>query len=837
MRSLRKTLTALSPAILLVSVLCGIISAQSGLTTIQDTLFDADGARYNGTLTIQWSTFDTTNPGTIIQQRKTVQVANGNLLVQLAPNNTATPPANTYSVFYQSDGDQQYMETWSVQVSANPLKVTQVRIGTVSGGLASGLGGGVATTESQVTNLVSDLNARPIKGPGFGTNAVAVVDQNGQIETVVGNAGDCVFVDGTTGPCSNVVLPSFVTAEIPGGTVDGNNGTFTLANAPSGTSLMLFRNGLLLQSGTDYSLNGTTIQFAATAIPQPQDSLAAEYRIDSGLGSSAISDGGSGTGAGTGVNGCGAVGAASKGAAYSVQASDNGYLLIQTANAGFTLPATIPAPGWCVVLLNTNAANIAVSNSGLAINGVNAGYTLNTANTISVVSDGFGYWTSGANGTNGATGPVGATGPAGATGPPGATGPAGATGATGPTGGSSGSGGTTLVGTPFSCSILVAGGSCTVTHNLGNTTPFIGQVIVNSGYGAGAQITNLTADSFTVTDSLPANLTYVVLTPPLASDFTLTSNAIVSSEFPSGSTTSYTVTQTAAGGYVGTVTLSCSSIVSGGSCSFSPATITGAGTSTLTVSASAGIATGSTTFTISGTDGAATHTVAGNPLTIWPGPAQQWLMNEGSGTTFADSSGHANTITATGVTWSAFAGIPGLAAHFSGSGLSPSANFTAFNPTISQPFSVSLWTTFDSLTNSETVASQFNAGQGWQLFRNLASGGLDLWAFEMFSTGGQQQTLWSPAATLGNTLYHVVVTVDGSGNAAGTKLYVNGVQGSVFCCTIDTLSGTMTPNSGIYVASELDASKPHSGYEADVRIFPYALSSAQVSAIYSAGAK
>ena len=94
MRSLRKTITTLSPAIILVSVLCGIMWGQSALTTIQDTLFDADGARYNGTLTIQWSTFDTTNPGTIIQQSRTVQVVNGNLLVQLAPNISATPPAN-----------------------------------------------------------------------------------------------------------------------------------------------------------------------------------------------------------------------------------------------------------------------------------------------------------------------------------------------------------------------------------------------------------------------------------------------------------------------------------------------------------------------------------------------------------------------------------------------------------------------------------------------------------------------------------------------------------------------------------------------------------------------
>jgi hypothetical protein len=146
MRSLRQTISTLGPAILLVSVLCGIISAQSGLTTIQDTLFDADGSRYNGSLIIQWSTFDSTNPGTIIRQSKTVQVVNGNLLVQLAANNTATPPANIYSVLYQSDGDQQYSETWTVPASATPLKVLQVRIGSGgSGGSAGGLTGGHRT--------------------------------------------------------------------------------------------------------------------------------------------------------------------------------------------------------------------------------------------------------------------------------------------------------------------------------------------------------------------------------------------------------------------------------------------------------------------------------------------------------------------------------------------------------------------------------------------------------------------------------------------------------------------------------------------------------------------
>src|SRR6202042_1978390 len=127
-------------------------------------------------------------------------------------------PANLYTVLYQSDGDQQYTETWTVPVSTTPLKVAQVRTGSgTGGGVAGGLTGGSGGTESSITNLVSDLNARPIKGPGFGTNAVAVIDQNGQIETAVGNLGDCVFVDGSTGPCSTpVTLPSWVNGETPG---------------------------------------------------------------------------------------------------------------------------------------------------------------------------------------------------------------------------------------------------------------------------------------------------------------------------------------------------------------------------------------------------------------------------------------------------------------------------------------------------------------------------------------------------------------------------------------------------------------------------------------------
>ncbi len=276
---------ALCQKIVTLVALCGLALfqtgfAQTGLTTIQDTLFKADGARFNGTLTIQWSTFDASSIGTIIQQSKSVTVANGNLQIQLAPNQGVQTPANVYTVQYQSDGRNQFTETWTVPVSAQPLAVSAVRTGTQTGSGTSGTGatgGQTPIPESSVIGLQADLNQRPTKGAGFGTNGVAIVDDNGVLQTVAGQVGDCVLVDGTSGPCST---PTFVDAEVPAGTVDGANDTFTLANAPTGTSLMLFRNGLYLTTGFDYSLVNATIQFVAGAIPRTGDTLTASYRVD-----------------------------------------------------------------------------------------------------------------------------------------------------------------------------------------------------------------------------------------------------------------------------------------------------------------------------------------------------------------------------------------------------------------------------------------------------------------------------------------------------------------------------------------------------------------------------
>src|SRR5450759_942758 len=245
------------------------------LTTIQDVLYKADGTHFNGTVTIGWTSFEAIDHSVIAQQTTTVTVVNGNLQVQLVPTTTATPAA-FYTAVYSSDGRVQFQETWAVPSSVQPLRVRDVRVAT------EGLVGADTTTtiqESDVMGLISDLGARPLKGPGYAAGRVAFVNSTGAIETVAGTPTDCIRVDGTSGPCGGTP-PGFVDGDVPAGLVDGANTAFALSGVPNpAASLTVYRNGMLQKPGQDFTLSGNQIQFVTAAAPQPGDTLAANYRL------------------------------------------------------------------------------------------------------------------------------------------------------------------------------------------------------------------------------------------------------------------------------------------------------------------------------------------------------------------------------------------------------------------------------------------------------------------------------------------------------------------------------------------------------------------------------
>ena len=168
------------------------------LTTIQDVLYKANGTRFNGTVTISWSSFEAIDRSAIVQQTTTVTVVNGYLQVQLVPTTTATPAA-FYTAVYNSDGKIQFQETWAVPSSTQPLSVRDIRVATTG---SVGPGSDTLPTtvqESDIVGLISDLGARPLKGPGYAAGRVAYVNPTGAIETVTGTPTDCVRVDGSSG--------------------------------------------------------------------------------------------------------------------------------------------------------------------------------------------------------------------------------------------------------------------------------------------------------------------------------------------------------------------------------------------------------------------------------------------------------------------------------------------------------------------------------------------------------------------------------------------------------------------------------------------------------------
>lgn len=253
-------------------------AAGPALTTIQDVLYKADGARFNGSVTISWNSFQAADNSTIVTQSTSVKVVDGVLRVRLAPTTTANPQVN-YSVTYTSDGRIQFQETWSVPSSAQPLRVRDVRVASAaSSGTLAGDTGTTSIPESSVVGLIADLGSRPLRGVGYAAGAVAMVDPTGLLSSVAGVASDCVHVDGSSAPCGGAEL-SFVDSEALTGIVDGANNLFGLSAVPNpASSLAVYRNGILQKTAQDFALTGSTIQFLAAATPQPADTLLASYR-------------------------------------------------------------------------------------------------------------------------------------------------------------------------------------------------------------------------------------------------------------------------------------------------------------------------------------------------------------------------------------------------------------------------------------------------------------------------------------------------------------------------------------------------------------------------------
>lgn len=258
------------------------------LATIQDVVLNADGTRFNGTVTVEWRTFQASDGTIIAAQSLDIPVINGNLRVRLTPTTNASAGAR-YTVRYAMGGRILFSEFWSIPNTTTLLHLRDVR--TNSNGQL--LGSATTVEISDVSGLQDELDSRPVRGFGFSPNRVVVAGATGALEAASGNLTDCVHVDGTTGPCGGASTggsggggagPGFVDFEIPVGPRDAINSRFVLAHAPTpASSLQLIRNGIVLKQGGDFSLASNLIVFNFPNIPVADDTILASYRVASGV--------------------------------------------------------------------------------------------------------------------------------------------------------------------------------------------------------------------------------------------------------------------------------------------------------------------------------------------------------------------------------------------------------------------------------------------------------------------------------------------------------------------------------------------------------------------------
>ncbi len=263
-------------------LLCVVLTAQiafgqTTLTQIRDTIVNADGSLFNGTVVITWNGFAGPSGGTS-PLSTSARIYNGALSVLLVPTTTASAGTFYQAVYYSSDGTTSWTETWQVSPSNTPLVLSTIRTSTSQGGGSStGTGGssGSGGSSGGTNNGNGQYATLPISISQVTSLSADLANINSLIAALtaqLNNASSSGFAAGTSS--------SFVDAETPAGTLDGVNKTFTLAHVPAPvSSLAVFRNGLLQSPGVDYALSGSVITFLPASIPLPTDLIDAQYRL------------------------------------------------------------------------------------------------------------------------------------------------------------------------------------------------------------------------------------------------------------------------------------------------------------------------------------------------------------------------------------------------------------------------------------------------------------------------------------------------------------------------------------------------------------------------------
>jgi hypothetical protein len=170
------------------------------LTTIQDTLYKADGSPFEGVLAVNWKSFEAPDESSIPTNNLSVTVVKGALFIRLVPTVTSPTPAY-YAVRYIVGGALQNTEYWTVPLTENKMRLKDVRVAWPPSPSAGNQTGTISI--NNIEGLPQELSVRPTKGQNYAASKAAVIGTTGELGGAIGNPGDCLRVDGSSGPCGD----------------------------------------------------------------------------------------------------------------------------------------------------------------------------------------------------------------------------------------------------------------------------------------------------------------------------------------------------------------------------------------------------------------------------------------------------------------------------------------------------------------------------------------------------------------------------------------------------------------------------------------------------------
>ncbi len=125
MRGVRRGVTLVTVLIALLTCVGAV--AQVATTTVQDTVYRADGTPASGTVIVSWPTFTTAAGQAVAAGNTSATIGpNGALAMTLTPNAGATPTGSYYTAVLHLDDGTTSQQYWVVPVSATPVTLATI---------------------------------------------------------------------------------------------------------------------------------------------------------------------------------------------------------------------------------------------------------------------------------------------------------------------------------------------------------------------------------------------------------------------------------------------------------------------------------------------------------------------------------------------------------------------------------------------------------------------------------------------------------------------------------------------------------------------------------------